>query len=93
MQGEQPDQHDPAARREGRDPAAAALVAQAMRAKLCAMLGRSLRVDASTAHYYMEEARGDIKAAMRMYGECARLELCSLAIAAACGTAVSGTAS
>lgn len=34
--------------------------------KMCALLSRSLRIDEESAHYYLEEAGGDMKEAMRM---------------------------
>jgi hypothetical protein len=42
----------------------------ALEAKLCQLLGRSLHVDSDTAKFYLDEAGGDIKAAMEAFGEC-----------------------
>ncbi|KAF8058099.1 F-box protein [Scenedesmus sp. PABB004] len=52
--------HAPAPAGEG----GAAFKLEADAEKLCALLGRSLRVDAATASYYLHEAGGDVKAAM-----------------------------
>lgn len=42
---------------------------EALEAKLCQLLGRSLHVDSDTAKFYLGEAGGDIKAAMEAFGE------------------------
>lgn len=42
----------------------------ALEVKLCQLLGRSLHVDDSTAKFYLDEANGDVKAAMEAFGEC-----------------------
>lgn len=46
-----------------------ALQFEALEAKLCQLLGRSLYVDEATAKFYLEEANGDIKAAMEAFGK------------------------
>jgi hypothetical protein len=40
----------------------------ALQAKLCHMLGRSLYIDVHTAQFYLEDAGGDVKAAMHAFG-------------------------
>lgn len=40
-----------------------------LQAKLCQLLGRSLHIDDSTAKFYLEDAGGDVKAAMEAFGE------------------------
>lgn len=42
-----------------------------LQAKLCQLLGRSLMIDESTAKFYLEDAGGDVKAAMETFGETA----------------------
>uniref|UniRef100_A0A383VBY3 F-box domain-containing protein n=1 Tax=Tetradesmus obliquus TaxID=3088 RepID=A0A383VBY3_TETOB len=42
---------------------------EALEAKLCQLLGRSLHVDADTAKFYLGEAGGDIKAAMEAFAQ------------------------
>jgi hypothetical protein len=41
---------------------------ESKRRKMAALLGRSLRTDELTARFYLEEADGDIKAAMALAG-------------------------
>lgn len=41
-----------------------------LQARLCQMLGRSLYIDESTASFYLEDAGGDMKAAMEAFGGC-----------------------
>eukprot|EP00775_Hariotina_reticulata_P005719 gene5719-5959_t len=41
----------------------------ALQAKLCVLLGRSLHVDESTAKFYLEDAGGDVKAAMEAFAQ------------------------
>lgn len=49
-----------------------ALQFEALEAKLCQLLGRSLYVDEATAKFYLDEANGDIKAAMEAFGKTRR---------------------
>eukprot|EP00879_Flechtneria_rotunda_P020785 GHRR01021880.1.p2 GENE.GHRR01021880.1~~GHRR01021880.1.p2 ORF type:complete len:128 (+),score=23.49 GHRR01021880.1:330-713(+) len=42
---------------------------EALQAKLCQMLGRSLYIDDATAKFYLEDANGDMKAAMEAFGK------------------------
>lgn len=41
-----------------------------LQARLCQMLGRSLYIDEATASFYLEDAGGDMKAAMEAFGVC-----------------------
>jgi hypothetical protein len=45
-----------------------------LQAKLCQLLGRSLHVDDSTAKFYLEDAGGDVKAAMEAFADDLRWE-------------------
>jgi stress-induced morphogen len=56
--------------------AAFLLQLDALEAKLCQLLGRSLHVDSDTAKFYLGEAGGDIKAAMEAFGERCYVMLC-----------------
>ena len=40
-----------------------------LQARLCRMLGRSLYIDEDTAKFYLQDAGGDMKAAMEAFGE------------------------
>jgi len=40
-----------------------------LQARLCQLLGRSLYIDEATAKFYLEDAEGDMKAAMEAFGE------------------------
>jgi hypothetical protein len=40
-----------------------------LRAKLTLLLGKSLHVDEQTAKFYLEDANGDVKAAMTNFGK------------------------
>eukprot|EP00879_Flechtneria_rotunda_P004941 GHRR01005215.1.p1 GENE.GHRR01005215.1~~GHRR01005215.1.p1 ORF type:complete len:254 (+),score=72.86 GHRR01005215.1:157-918(+) len=42
---------------------------EALQAKLCQMLGRSLYIDDATAKFYLEDANGDMKAAMEAFAQ------------------------
>jgi hypothetical protein len=41
---------------------------EALRAKLSALLGRSLHIEAEVAKFYLEECNGDLKAAIAAFG-------------------------
>lgn len=40
-----------------------------LQGRLCHMLGRSLYIDEATAQFYLQDAGGDLKAAMEAFGE------------------------
>ncbi len=62
-------QGETVASQQGACPAGAGGVGmqvEVLRSKLCAMLGKCLHIDEATAKFYLEDAGGDLKAAIKV---------------------------